>query len=375
MKVELNCSAFAEAVSWAARIIPTKPAVPVLSGIKLEASQDSLHLSVFDYEKSARNEIAAQTEETGTVVVAGKLLESIAKLMPGETVTLNSSGSNLTVESGKSKFTLQLMPESEYPQLPEIPKEAGQVDADTFANAVSQVSVAAAKDETRPVLASVRMEFKKDEIILTSTDRYRLAQARFKWTPTDPDIDAMILISGSTLKDISRTFDIHQNISFGFDAEKPNIISFSNAGRISTVQIIEGEFPQVEKLLALKHPIEAVVERKTLIGALRRASIVADTGTQTAVWLTFSSDELSIVSGEAGDSQATEAIKADLDGDGIRIGFNPAFLLEGLNAINEPYLRFKVTDPTTLAQINGQQEADSDNSEDYAYIIVPVREM
>lgn len=117
------------------------------------------------------------------------------------------------------------------------------------------------------------------------------------------------------------------------------------------------------------------MERKTLIGALRRASIVADTGTQTAVWLTFSSDELSIVSGEAGDSQATEAIKADLDGDGIRIGFNPAFLLEGLNAINEPYLRFKVTDPTTLAQINGQQEADSDNSEDYAYIIVPVREM
>ena len=68
-------------------------------------------------------------------------------------------------------------------------------------------------------------------------------------------------------------------------------------------------------------------------------------------------------------------IALDLDGDGIRIGFNPAFLLEGLNAINEPYLRFKVTDPTTLAQINGQQEADSDNSEDYAYIIVPVREM
>ena len=117
------------------------------------------------------------------------------------------------------------MPDTEYPDLPVVPAMLGQVDAPTFVQAVNQACVAVSREENRPVLTGVRMQFQGDKVVMTSTDRFRLARATFTWTPQNPDVDTTTLVRGSLLKDVARALDEHQNIRLDFDADSPTLLA------------------------------------------------------------------------------------------------------------------------------------------------------
>ena len=349
MKVEIDTAALADAVAWTSRVIDARPSNPILAGVKLEAIDGTLQFSAFNYEISARHHIEAGVDEVGSALVLGKLLADITKSLRSEKTYLTTDGSTLTITSGKSKFTLQLMPDAEYPDLPVVPPMLGQVDAQTFVQAVNQASVAVSREENRPVLTGVRMQFQDDKVIMTSTDRFRLARAAFTWTPQDTNVDTITLVRGSLLKDVARSLDEHQNIRLDFDADNPTLLGFENAGRVSTSQLIDGEFPAVDRLFADEYPIQAVVNKQDLLDAISRVALVAD------------------------EAQANETLDIDMDGDEITVAFNPSYLKEGLSAIAEPFVRIKMTTPVKPVEFNGQQEADSDESMDYRYLLVPMR--
>ena len=174
MKVEVNSASFADAVAWTTSVLNARPTNPILSGVKLEATEGTLRLSAFTYEISARDHVEAGVDEEGTVVVPGKLLADISKSLPSEKAYMQTNGSTLQITSGKSTFTLQLMPETEYPDLPQLPPQLGQVDAQTFTQSVNQAAVAVARDESRPVLTGIQMRFEGDSVTMSSTDRFRL---------------------------------------------------------------------------------------------------------------------------------------------------------------------------------------------------------
>ena len=250
MKVEIDTAALADAVAWTSRVIDARPSNPILAGVKLEAIDGTLQFSAFNYEISARHHIEAGVDEAGSVLVQGKLLADITKSLRSEKTYLVTDGSTLTITSGKSKFTLQLMPDTEYPDLPVVPAMLGQVDAPTFVQAVNQACVAVSREENRPVLTGVRMQFQGDKVVMTSTDRFRLARATFTWTPQNPDVDTTTLVRGSLLKDVARALDEHQNIRLDFDADSPTLLGFENAGRVATSQLNDGEFPAGDRLYA-----------------------------------------------------------------------------------------------------------------------------
>lgn len=122
MKVEVNSASFADAVAWTTRVIDSRPANPILAGLKLEAKDGILQLSAFNYQLSSRHHVEAGIDEQGSVLVLGKLMADITKSLPSEKTYLSSNETTLTISSGKSTFTLQLMPEGEYPDLPQIPE-------------------------------------------------------------------------------------------------------------------------------------------------------------------------------------------------------------------------------------------------------------
>ena len=128
MKVEVNTTSLADAVAWTTRVIDARPASPILAGIKLEAIDGTLQLSTFNFEISARDHIEAGVDEAGSSVVQGKILADITKSLPSEKTYLATENSTLIITSGKAKFTMQLMPESEYPDLPAVPRILGKVD-------------------------------------------------------------------------------------------------------------------------------------------------------------------------------------------------------------------------------------------------------
>lgn len=371
MKVEVNSTALADAVAWTTRVIDARPSNPILAGIRLDAADGVLQLSAFNYEISARHHIEAGVDEPGTILVLGKLLAGITKSLPSEKTYLSSNGTTLTITSGKSTFTMQLMPAAEYPDLPNMPRMLGQVDAPTFVQAVSQACVAVSREENRPVLTGVRMQFEGNKVVLTSTDRFRLSRATFSWSPQDPDVNTTTLVRGSLLRDISRSLDERQNLTLDFDTQNPSLLGFDNAGRSSTTQLIDGEFPAVDRLFADDYPIQAVIDKQALIGAIKRVALVAER--DAPIRMVFSGQELTLSAGAVDEAQAKEIIDVDMDGDDITVAFNPSYLIDGLSAISEPYVRMKLTTAVKPVEFNGQQEADSDESMDYRYLLVPMR--
>ena len=371
MKVEVNSQALADAVAWTTRVIDARPASPILAGVRLEAIDGTLQLSAFNYAISARHHIEAGVDEAGSVLVLGKLLADITKSLPAAKTYLSTDGSTMTITSGKSTFTMQLMPDAEYPDLPVIPSKLGQVDAQTFTQAVTQASVAVSREENRPVLTGIRVQFQGDKVIMSSTDRFRLSRSSFTWTPENPDTNATALVRGALLRDVARSLDEHQNIVVDFDTENPSLLGFENAGRVSTSQLIDGEFPAVDRLYADEYPIHAVINKQDLISAIKRVSLVAERN--APIRMAFTSQELTLTAGSVDEAQAKEILDIDMDGEDITVAFNPAYLIEGLSAISEPFVRMKMTTAVKPVEFNGQQESDSEESMDYRYLLVPMR--
>jgi len=147
-----------DAVSWTARSLSPRPPVPVLSGLLITAEDGLVSIASFDYETSAQLEIEADIETPGKILVSGRLLNDIVRSLPAAPVTVETDGSKVIVTCRNSRFDLATMPVEEYPALPELPESAGTVDGSAFAHAVAQVTVAASKDDTLPILTAVKLE-------------------------------------------------------------------------------------------------------------------------------------------------------------------------------------------------------------------------
>src|ERR1700758_5499449 len=168
MRFVVERDALAEAVAWIARSLPSRPVLPVLSGL-LQAAAGSLTLSCFDYEVSARIGIDAEVTEPGTALVPGRLLAEITRSLPSYPVEVDHEKDDVTVTCGPASFTLVTLPVKEYPRLPELPLLAGTVDGGALATAIGQVAPAASRDDTLPVITGVNLEIYDDILRLVAT--------------------------------------------------------------------------------------------------------------------------------------------------------------------------------------------------------------
>lgn len=373
MKFRVERDVLADAVTWAARALPSRPPVPVLAGLLLEADPEGvLRLSSFDYEVSARVEVPAEVSDGGTVLVSGRLLADISRSLPGKPVDVATDGSRVSLTCGASRFTLLTMPVDEYPTLPTMPEGSGAVAGDVFTHAVAQVTIAASRDETLPILTGVRMEIEGDVVTLLATDRYRLAMRTLPWRPASPGVSAVALVRARTLSEVSKALgaagDVNLALSTGGSTE---LIGFEAAGRRTTSLLVDGEYPKVRSLFPAESPTHAVIDAHALIEAVRRVALVAERN--TPVRLSFTDGVLTLEAGQGEDAQASEAVECTLTGEDISIAFNPQFLLDGLQALTTPFARLSFTQAQKPAVISGQAEAEGEDEETYRYLIMPVR--
>ena len=203
MRFVVERDALAEAVAWVARSLPSRPVLPILSGLLLAAESGGLTLSCFDYEVSARIRIDADVAEPGTVLVPGRLLAEITRSLPGHPIEVDDAD-DVTLTCGAASFSLVTLPLGEYPRLPELPRLAGTVDGGALATAISQVTPAASRDDTLPVITGVNVEIAGDTITLVATDRYRLAIRELGWDPARSDVSSTLLVPAKTLADAAR---------------------------------------------------------------------------------------------------------------------------------------------------------------------------
>ncbi|MCO1337714.1 DNA polymerase III subunit beta [Kocuria polaris] len=370
MKFSVERDVLAEAVSWTARSLSQRPPSPVLAGILMTAEGGTVTLAGFDYEISARIEIPADIAEEGTILVSGKLLAEITRSLPQAQVTLETEGSKVLVACGRSRFNLATMPVTEYPDLPGLPEIAGVVDGEAFAQAITQVIVAASKDDTLPVLTGVKMEIEDDLITFLATDRYRLAMREVTWRPATPGISTSALVKAKTLSEVAKTLASagELNIALG---EKSDLIGFQSGTRQTTSLLVDGDYPKIRSLFPDNTPIHATVATQSLVEVVRRVAVVAERN--TPVRLAFTDGQLTLDAGTGEDAKAEETIEAHLTGEDITVAFNPAYLSEGLNAFTSEFVRFSFTSAPKPAMLTAQDSLEGSDSDAYRYLVMPVR--
>jgi DNA polymerase-3 subunit beta len=354
MKFTVERDALAEAVSWAARSLPVRPVLPVLTGLLLSAGQDpaggqDLTLSCFDYEVSARIRVRAEVAEPGTVLVPGRLLVEIIRSLPPHPVEFADDPDGVSVTCGDAAFMLTPLPDAEYPELPELPQLAGTADGGVLAAAIGQVIPATSRDDTLPMLTAVSAELDGKTMTLAATDRYRLAVRDLDWSPAPGPADQgrmALLVPARTLGDAARMMSHGTEVRVvlrqgdtGADGPRPDgpaggaaegMIGFESGERRLTTRLIAGEFIRYRSRFPAEFACTADLPAEAFAEAVRRVALVAERG--TPVQLTFAPDRVTVGAATQGHARARETLAADFTGDEPSIAFSPQYLLDGVLA-------------------------------------------
>ncbi|MGL5405942.1 MAG: DNA polymerase III subunit beta [Propionibacteriaceae bacterium] len=382
MKIQLERDVLAEAVAWVARSLPTRPSVPVLAGMLISADNGSVVLSAFDYETSAKITVKAHVTEPGQSLVSGRLLADICRSLPNKPVQIDAEESTMGLVCGSARFTLQTLPVSEYPSLPEMPEQTGTVKSDEFAAAVSQVVVAAGRDELLPVFTGVRVEINDNELSLLATDRYRMALKEITWVPNQTTLDGGALVPAKVLADAAKSMTAGETLSVSLSntGTGDGIIGFSGSGaageREITTRLLDGEFPKVRHLMNVQPLVTVRCSTADLLAAVKRVALVAERNTSLRMGL---EDDRVVLEAAAGDqAQGVEAVAADIvrtdeENSLSAAGFNPHYLSEALNALDAPYVQFCFTQPGKPSLLQGLADINGDILPDYRHVIMLMR--
>lgn len=373
MKFTVEQHALADGVNWVSRSLSTRPIMTALLGIVIEADNGQVFLSGSDLETSSKANFNADVSHNGKVLVPGRLLAEIARSLPSKPVTVQLDGSRVLVTSGTAKFTLPTLSLNDYPNLPEIPETVGIITGDLFATAVTQVAIAAGRDDSLPTLTGIHIEINQDTMTLAATDRYRLAVREVQWQATQPNVEIAALLRARTLADATKSLTGAKNISISLTSPTSHdrLAGFLTDGKSMTSRMLDGTFPPYRHLLPQNITTTAVVEVAQFLDSVRRVALVTDK--TVPLRLSFADATLELEAGAGEEAQATEALEISLTGEPINIAFNPVFLADGLQAVGTPFVQISFTGSNKPAILTGKADRDSEPIENYRYLLMPMR--
>jgi DNA polymerase III subunit beta len=432
MRFTVQRDALAEAVTWVARALPTRPVVPVLAGLLLRAEREDqnqpgsngpgwLTASCFDYEVSARMRVRADVAEPGVFLVPGRLLVEIVRSLPGQPIEFGDDPDGISVTCGEASFAVASLPSAEYPELPELPQLAGTADGGALATAIGQVTPAASRDDTLPMLTAVNVELAGTTMTLAATDRYRLAVRELGWNPAPGFGDAdrvSLLVPARTLSDAAKMMSAGTEVRImlrpggdragtassggGGAGAAEAMIGFDAGERRLTARLLAGEFVRYRSRFPDEFGCTADLPAEAFAEAVRRVALVAERG--TPVQLTFAPGRVTVGAATQGQARARESVPADFAGDEPVIAFSPHYLLDGVIAATATapvtpaaagstadessagqaergaagaHVRLWFTSPSKPAVITRQPDPDAAEAKgaerDFRYLVVPQR--
>jgi DNA polymerase-3 subunit beta len=355
MKFTVGRDALGEAVAFVSRALPSRPVLPLLSGMLIEATASGLTLSCFDYEVSARASVDADVATPGSALVPGRLLAEITRSLPDRPADFAADAGVVSLTCGRAEFGLVCLPMEDYPALPDSPEPVGALDSGLLAAAVAQVAPAASRDDTLPMLTAVCLDITGDVMTLAATDRYRLAARDVSFAPAEPGRRALALVPAKIMVEAARTFQpgVPVTLAFGTDGRKRDggqrgggqrgglgpydqprpaegLISFDSGDRRLTARLIGGEFIRYRNRFGDDFACRAELPAGPVIEAVRRTALVAERA--GPVRMSFAVDQVVIEAHAEGRARAAETVGAEFSGDQPVISFNPHYLLDGLTA-------------------------------------------
>jgi len=295
-------------------------------------------------------------------VLPGRTLVDIARLLPGDDVTIEhrAAESVVHVGSGPANYTLHTYNAEDFPRLPELTEaETFTVDREALLETIGRVARAASRDEARPVLTGVLVQFTGDKLVMAATDSYRLAVKETALDAAAPELEA--IVPSRALQELARIPGDGDEIAIGV---QENQVLFSIGGVWLTTRRIDGQFPNYRQLLPEAFEHELTVSRAELLDVVRRAAVMIQRA--TPLQLRFADGEVTVVARthEVGESQ--ESMPVAYSGEPLEIGFNAEFLKEGLESVEGDDVKMKLISPLRPAIL-------TDEADDFTYLVMPIR--
>jgi DNA polymerase III subunit beta len=362
MKVTCGREEFVGRLGVVSRAVSTRSSVQILAGVLLEAAGGELRLAATDMELSLRTSLDAQVESDGSVVVPGRLLVDIARLLPDADVQIEHRLEEgvLAVTCGTASYRLHTYSAEDFPRLPDVDDtQVFTVDAEALLETVSQVSRSASRDESRPVLTGILARFEPGKLVMAATDSYRLAVKETDLAGSSQELEA--IIPARALAELARIVGSATQLELGV---QENQVAFRTEDAVLTTRRIDGQFPNVKQLLPEQFEHVVTLPRSELLEVVRRVAVMAQRN--SPLRLRFADGELNISAQTQDVGEAKESLPAPFAGDPLEIGFNPEFLRDGIESVQSDEVQLKLISPLRPGLIQGE-------GDDYSYLIMPIR--
>jgi DNA polymerase-3 subunit beta len=362
--LRITCSKddLVQALGVVSRAVSTRTSVQILSGILLEAQGSELRLAATDMELSLRAVLPAQLDGDGAIVLPGRTLTDIARLLPADEVAIEHrpTESVVHVTCGSASYTLNTYNPEDFPRLPDVDAAPlFAVERESLLETITRVARAASRDESRPVLTGILVQFSGGRLVMAATDSYRLAVKETELGGSLPDLEA--IVPARALQEVARIATSGDEVEIGVHE---NQVLFNSGGVWLTTRRIDGQFPNYRQLLPEAFEHELTLPRAELLDVVRRAAVMIQRS--TPLQLRFADGELTVIARthEVGESQ--ESMPAGFTGDTLEIGFNADFLRDGLESIEGDDVRLNLISPLRPAVLLGE-------GDDFTYLVMPIR--
>ncbi len=361
-----------EALNSVAGIVERRHTMPILANVLLRKTGQVMQLTSSDLEIQIRTqaELGGDAGDFATTVGARKIID-ILKTMPGDqTVTLESLGEKLVLKGGKSKFTLQSLPAADFPLVQEAANfgAAFKVPQKTLKSLLSQVSFAMAVHDIRYYLNGILFVAEGQQLALVATDGHRLAYAT---ATLDVDVPKQeVILPRKTVLELQRLLSDAVP-----DAENPPLIEmqfasnqakFAFGGMEFVSKLVEGKFPDYNRVIPKGHSNSVTLGRQPLLASLQRTAILTSDKFK-GVRLNIEPGLLRVASSNAEQEEAVDELDIDYGGDAIEIGFNVTYLMDVLTNMSQDMVRVDLQDGNSSALVTNPADAG------FKYVVMPMR--
>ena len=347
-------------------IVEKRHTLPILSNVLIEKSGDQLTLLATDIEIQIRTHTSGTEgpEKTAVTVGARKLQDILRSLPDSAEISLELSDKRLQVRSGKSRFNSQTLPAEDYPRMSQAESEqAGfQLTQKQFKRLIGLVQYAMAQQDIRYYLNGLLLIVTGDEIRVVATDGHRLAYANEKLSKTLPRTE--VILPRKTVLELSRLLEDNDEELDIRLSQNQAVFRFGDIELVS--KLIDGKFPDYERVIPQGHNKVITVPRTVLLQSLHRAAILTNEKFR-GVRVVLAAGSLKIISSNSDQEEAQEELEVSYDAEALDIGFNVTYLLDVLNNVTNEEVEIRLADANSSALIT------LPGNDSFKYVVMPMR--
>ena len=365
MKITIDRERLLEPLQQIAGVVERRQTLPILANILINAGNGKLHMTATDLEVELRTDTDAECSENGDFTVPARKLLDITKALPdGATMELDIDGDRVKLKSGRSRFTLGMLPAQDYPVIEPTPSSSVlTVNEALFKRLIEKTQFAMAQQDVRYYLNGMLLELSNGEIRTVATDGHRLALSQCP-DVVPSELNTQIILPRKAVLELGRLLkDRDAEIKLELSN---NYIRVLLEKAVFTSKLIDGRFPEYQRVMPSGSDKEVEAEKSALKHSLTRASILSNEKYR-GIRFSLENDLLQLQAHNPEQEEAEEELEVTYQGDELKIGFNVGYLLDAISAIEETSVIIELKDSNSSALIYGKGNSES------KYVIMPMR--